>query len=57
MYKYCKETSKFLIEELEGDPPLVPWVSIDPLNPDLEQYPDYANATKIEAGTELWAQN
>ena len=27
---------------------LIPWISIDPLNPDLNKYPDYKKATPIK---------
>ena len=33
------ETGAWNIETLEG--PHVPWITIDPLNPDLETWPSY----------------
>ncbi|XP_066588452.1 bifunctional peptidase and (3S)-lysyl hydroxylase JMJD7 isoform X2 [Prorops nasuta] len=27
---------------------IVPWISVDPLNPDYERFPDYKNATRLE---------
>ncbi|XP_057330276.1 bifunctional peptidase and (3S)-lysyl hydroxylase Jmjd7 [Microplitis mediator] len=37
---------------------LIPWISIDPLNPNYEKYPEYKNATtikvKVEAGDLLY---
>lgn len=30
------------------DEGLIPWISIDPLNPDLNKYPDYDKATPIK---------
>lgn len=35
-----------IIPDPDEDP--VPWISVDPLNPDLEKYPDYAKATQIK---------
>jgi jumonji domain-containing protein 7 len=32
---------------VEDDGPDVPWVSVDPLDPDLQTHPQYANATPI----------
>lgn len=36
----------------------VPWISVDPLEPNLEDYPDYANASpvriRVEAGDALY---
>jgi len=51
-YKNCqpakytlKDDNNFVIEEIDG--PQVPWIAVDPLKPDLEAYPEYANATPI----------
>ena len=27
--------------------PNVPWIAVDPLKPDLEEYPEYANASPL----------
>jgi len=48
VYKYFEEFRKFEIVKCDDDSPEVPWVAVDPLNPDLETFPDYANATKIQ---------
>ena len=32
----------------DGDGTRIPWICIDPLNPDLVKYPDYAKATQIK---------
>ena len=41
------ENGEFIIEELE-DTTEIPWIAIDPLNPDLETYPDYQNAHPVK---------
>jgi len=43
---YKSTSSGFQIEDIEGDS--VPWICIDPLNPDIKTYPNYAKATKIQ---------
>ena len=35
-----------MLQDLPG--PDVPWICVDPLNPDLVNYPNYANTTKIQ---------
>ena len=35
-----------MLQDLPG--PDVPWICIDPCNPDLVNYPNYANTTKIQ---------
>ena len=51
-YKSCRpakyvmgEKHSFQVEEL--DEPLVPWIAVDPLNPDLEQFPEFVNASPV----------
>ena len=43
---FKEEDGKFNIVDNEVDP--VPWISINPLNPDLNKYPGYANAHRLE---------
>jgi len=45
VYKSNRD-EEFRIEDVEG--PEVPWVSLDPLDPDLETYPQYSNSTPIK---------
>ncbi|XP_035827441.1 bifunctional peptidase and (3S)-lysyl hydroxylase Jmjd7 isoform X2 [Aplysia californica] len=51
------EDGKFEIID-EVDSPEVPWINIDPLNPDLEKYPNYAKAQpmtcRVKAGQMLY---
>jgi len=46
VYKEETETGTWKSEPLEG--PHVPWIAIDPLNPDLETWPSYRNATQLK---------
>ena len=34
-------------QDIEGGE-TVPWICIDPLNPDLNSYPEYSNTTPIK---------
>jgi len=43
---YKSSDSGFEIKDVPG--PDMPWICVDPLNPDLVNYPNYANATKIQ---------
>jgi len=43
-YKYTE--GGCIIEDLAG--PKVPWICVDPLRPDLDAYPEYANSTPIK---------
>eukprot|EP00092_Neocalanus_flemingeri_P026371 GFUD01028587.1.p1 GENE.GFUD01028587.1~~GFUD01028587.1.p1 ORF type:complete len:325 (-),score=73.91 GFUD01028587.1:9-983(-) len=56
IYKEDKKTGDFEIEEINTS--LVPWIAIDPTNPDLETYPAYSNSTqfklRLEAGDVLY---
>lgn len=56
IYKENIKTGEFEMEEINSS--LVPWIAIDPVNPDLDTYPDYANSTqfklKLEAGDVLY---
>ena len=40
------DDDSFSIEEIE-DSPEIPWIAIDPLNPDLETYPDFQNTHPV----------
>ncbi|KAL0120725.1 hypothetical protein PUN28_008414 [Cardiocondyla obscurior] len=49
-----REPGKWVIESmvnetsgLKEDLPLTPWICVDPLNPDYEQYPEYRNTHKL----------
>jgi jumonji domain-containing protein 7 len=48
---------EFAIQEIPGAEP-VPWIPVDPLNPDYEKYPDFANARvltcQVNAGEALY---
>ena len=46
VFKKIDEGDSFSIEEIE-DAPEIPWIAIDPLNPDLETYPDFQNAHPV----------
>lgn len=46
-----KEDGSFRIEKIK-DEPLLPWVSIDPLKPDLTKYPKYRDITRYEVDVE-----
>ena len=35
------------VQDIEGGE-TVPWICIDPLNPDLNSYPEYFNTTPIK---------
>lgn len=54
-YKENKEKEFDIVDE---EPCEVPWINIDPLNPDLVQYPDYAKAqpirVSVKAGQTLY---
>ena len=56
VYKQDTNTGLWETESLEGS--LVPWIAIDPLNPDFEAWPSYKNATqlrlKLKAGDVLY---
>jgi len=56
IYKENFKTGDFDIEEIKSS--LVPWIAIDPMTPDLEKYPEYANSTqfkvRLEAGDVLY---
>lgn len=45
-----KETDdgRSLVIVPQDDEETVPWISVDPLRPDFERYPNYTKATKIE---------
>lgn len=45
-YHLNQEEGDWEIREVEGDP--VPWIVVDPLLPDLDKFPDYANSTQIK---------
>ena len=46
VFKKIDGGDSFSIEEIE-DAPEIPWIAIDPLNPDLETYPDFQNAHPV----------
>jgi len=46
VYKEEAEARSWKTEPLEG--PKVPWIAIDPLNPDLETWPSYRYATQLK---------
>jgi len=54
---YQKSQNGFVIETLE-DSPKLPWIAVDPLNPDLKEFPGYKNAhpmkLRLNAGDVLY---
>jgi len=46
IYKEETETGTWKTEPLEG--PHVPWIAIDPLDPDFETWPSYRNGTQLK---------
>ena len=46
VFKTIDGGDHFSIEEIE-EAPEIPWIAIDPLNPDLETYPDFQNAHPV----------
>ena len=54
---YQKSPNGFVIETLE-DSPKLPWIAVDPLNPDLKEFPGYKNAhpmkLRLNAGDVLY---
>ena len=62
-HKLCKQAiykrsqKGFFIEDLDGAPKLE-WIAVDPLNPDLKQFPEYKNAhpmkLRLNAGDVLY---
>ena len=54
---YQKTQNGFVIETLE-DSPKLPWIAVDPLNPDLKEFPGYKNAhpmkLRLNAGDVLY---
>lgn len=50
IYQLNSKTEKF--DTLPITAPPIPWVSVDPMAPDLDTFPEYANATKIEVRLE-----
>lgn len=65
-YKTCQQAiyvrnpldGKISIKPLSDETPKLPWIAVDPLNPDLEQFPDYKNAhplkLRLNAGDVLY---
>jgi len=47
---YKRDGDTFSIQDLEG--PSVPWICIDPLDPDLKTFPQYANSSQIKVRVE-----
>jgi len=56
IYKENCQTGNFDVEEINSNS--IPWVAIDPLEPDIENYPLYKNSTqyklRLEAGDILY---
>ncbi len=57
-FRRCSATGTFKIERLSGLPS-VPWISVDPLQPDPERFPDYAQhanplSVRVRAGDALY---
>ena len=54
---FTKENQNFIVKELK-DQPKIPWIAVDPLDPNLEKFPGYKNAhpmkLRLNAGDVLY---